>query len=245
MKLPAVTLSKFRFGQCLLGILVLLGAPGIAAAHDIDGSTLTIWLRSTGMDVEVYFARASAELLIANPGEPIAITPNNFSDYTERLQSAGPNLLLVTAANGTIVPPDSSAVSLTDETDVRYDLHYSLAAAGPYTIQGPYLFKMPPEHGGYYKVMNARGNPLQWGVIRTDAPDFSLNIPAADALANAANPAGAAGNPVPAVAVPSVAAPPASSSPLLWVLLIGCASLMIILAFRGVAQSHSSRKTPP
>jgi hypothetical protein len=152
-----------------------------AAAHGSLESTLSFFVRSTGIDVQIYMSRGSAgALLDKKPGEQVVILRENFPDFQQRLANSGSGLMTITAADGTALKVESSVASITDEDDICYRLHYPLPTALPglVTIHGNYLDKLEDGHVGGVYVLNAAGDQLGQGDIRSDSPDFVVQVPA-------------------------------------------------------------------
>jgi hypothetical protein len=237
-----------RVRHLLLVFLVAGLAPCSAGAHDIGASNATFLVRATGIDVELYMSLGSGALLIADNGEQIVIKPATFPDFSQRLQAVAPALFDLTAGDGTTLEPDSFSVSLTEQNDACYDLHYPLPAAmpGTLTIHAAYMERMAPGHVGSIYVMNTAGDRFGSGEVTADSMDVQAHLPAALALQEQP-PAG----PAQAVSAPAAAPGPSSgesrqSAPwFLWVLLGGSALLIAAAALRGAARQSAERKASP
>jgi hypothetical protein len=228
--------------EILLGGLILLVAVSSAAGHDIGTSNGTFWVRGTGIDVELYMGLNAAALLIAEPGQQVAIAPNAYSDYADRLQAVAPNLFTLTAADGSILKPDAASSALTAQADVLFELHYPLPAAlpGNLTIHCSYLDKMVDNHIGSFYVMNAVGDHLGYGEVRPDSEDVIGHLPAADALVGV-HPA----VPVPVIAAATQGPPPERPSPplMLWVILAAGVLVLTAAVRRTISRKKAERKS--
>jgi len=212
-----------------------------ARAHDIGSSNATFLVRSTGIDVELYMGLNAADLLIANNGEQVVITPDTFENFSDRLKSVAPMLYTLTAADGTALAPDSYTASISEQSDVRFDLHYPLPAAMPGTlkIHAAYIDAMVDTHLGSIYVMNAMGDRLGWGEVRADSEDVIAHLPAAGALVRAALNPNAVSVPV---AIPETSVPQQRSPWFLWALLGGSALVSVMVAVRGISRQSAERK---
>jgi hypothetical protein len=203
--------------------------PRGAFAHDIGASNATFLVRSTGIDVELFMGLNASALLIADNGQQIVITPNTFGDFSDRLQSAAADLFVVTSADGSALKPDSATVSMSEQTDCVYDLHYPLPAAMPGTlkIHAAYLDRMVENHVATIYVMNAIGDRFGLGDLRPDSQDMEAHLPSADSLTTA--------HPAP-VAVPAQpAVQMRQSAPLfLWIILAIGGITIVLAALRGI-----------
>ena len=174
-----------RARNSLLAILAVMLGQSVANAHSSLESTLSFWVRPTGIDVQIYMSRGSAAVLLEKEGEHITIVRENFSTFENRLAGYGPALLSLTGGDGATLKVESSAALLTDEDDICYRLHYPLPGGLPglLNIHGNYLGKMEDGHVGSVYVLNASNDQLGQGDIRADAADFEVDIPAIAAAA--------------------------------------------------------------
>jgi hypothetical protein len=225
----------------LVAAFALLLAQCHAWAHDIGSSNATFLVRGTGIDVELYMGLNAADLLIANNGEQVVITPDTFDNFSDRLKAVAPLLYTLTAADGTVLAPDSYTASISDQSDVRFDMHYPLPAKMPgiLKIHAAYIDAMVDTHLGSIYVMNAMGDRLGWGEVRVDSEDVIAHLPAVGALVRApANP-----NPVSVpVAIPVTSVSRQRSPWFLWVLLGGSALVSVMVAMRGISRQSAERK---
>jgi hypothetical protein len=232
---------RSRAGHFFLATLILLLGQRIAGAHDSMETTLSFWVRATGIDVRIFISRGNASMLIEKAGEHVDLMRDSFSTYQERLAVSGSGLLSLTAGDGSELKADASSASITDEDDVCYTLHYPLPKVlpGSLNIHGNYLDKMDAAHVGSIYMQNATGDQIAQGEIRADSPDFEAQLPAV---------AAAPAKPQPAtVAVP---APITSQSPRqshwgLWTIIGGGVLVVAIIAARGIAMKAVDRKTCP
>jgi hypothetical protein len=173
--------------RLLLTAIVLLWAQSGAVAHNIGESNATFYVRTTGIDVELYMGLNSAARLLGEDGQVIGMNPNNFADYSDRLAALAPDLLTLTGGDGTTLKPDAMTVSMTETTDVFYALHYPLPSPMPgvLKIHADYLDKMVDTHVGTIYVMNTVGDPFGWGTVSPDSQDLQVRLPAiADIIKN-------------------------------------------------------------
>ena len=224
--------------QLFLAALVLLLAPRAAAAHDSLESDLSVWVRATGIDVQIYMARVSAAEFLEKDGEHLTIMRDNFSEFEKRLAASAPALLSVTAGAGAALQAESSTAEITDEDDICFRLHYPLPAVlpGPLAIHGNYLRKMDEGHVGKIYVLNANGDQLGQDDFSAEYPDFEVRLPAI-AVAPAKPPT--AVNTAP---TPSIGEAPSGTRWSLWAMLGGGAVVMVLVAWRGIARQNAERK---
>jgi hypothetical protein len=229
-----------RAKRIILGIFLVLGTFRGVFAHDIGASNATFLVRATGIDVELYMGLGAGALMIAGDGQLVVITPATFADFSDRLQAAGSSLFTLTAADGTPMAPDAVNVSLSEQNDIVYDLHYPLPAAlpGVLKIHADYIDRMAEGHLGSIYVLNAVGDRLGFGEVRTGAEDVAAHLPAADSLGRAA--VSPPPPPPPPPAAP--AATPGQSSPgapwFLWAVLGGGLLLIAAAALRGISRKN-------
>ena len=221
--------------------LILLLAPHAAAAHDSLESDLSVWVRATGIDVQIYMSRVSAAMSLEKDGEHLLIMRDNFPAFEKRLAANGPALLSVTTGAGTTLKADASTASITDEDDICFRLHYPLPGVlpGPLVIHGNYLSKMEEGHVGKIYVLNTGGDQLGQGDFSAESPDFEAHLPA---IAGAPPPPRPAADTAPA----SSTAPSAQDSHWgLWAMLIGSALIIASVAVRELARQKAERHTNP
>jgi hypothetical protein len=195
-------------------------------------STLDFVVRPTGIDVQMYLACDSADILVANENERVAIDRDNFGDYESRLATIAPTLLLVTQADGTVLTADASSATFTDEGDTCFHLHYPLPAVlpGALAIHGNYLSKMDLDHNGEISVLNAAGEQLGQGTIRDESPDYRVQLPAVGAPRQPAT-------------VAAAAAPSSSDFHWgLWAVLGGTVLVISVIALRAMAKANVEGK---
>jgi hypothetical protein len=167
------------------------------------------------------------------------MTPNTFPDYSDSLRSVGLDLFTVTGGDGAVLKPDAMTVSMTETTDVLFNLHYPLPSPMPgvLKIHAGYLDKMVDTHIGTIYVMNDVGDQFGWGTVSPDSQDLQVRLPAVADLIKTSAPA--------TVAAPL---PPADSRRgakwLLWGLLGGSAVIVAAAVLRGIAGQKDQRKTP-
>jgi len=224
--------------RLLLVALVLICVPRCAGAHNIGESNATFYVRTTGLDVELYMGMVSGCRLIADEGQIIQMTPNNFTDFSDRLQAVAPDLFTITGGDGTTLKPDAMTVSMTETTDVFYTLHYPLPSPMPgvLKIHADYLDKMVDTHMGTIYVMNTVGDQFGWGTVSPDSEDLQIRLPAVADLIKTNAPASV-------VAAPLTAESPHRVRWLLWGLLGGGALIVAAAALRGIAGQREERKT--
>jgi hypothetical protein len=221
-----------------LAVFMLLVAQAGAMAHDIGESNATFYVRSTGIDVTLFMGLNSAALLIPSEGQAISITLDTFDKYSDRLQAAAPDLLTLTGGDGTTLKPDSMAVSMTEEFDVLYNLHYPLPAPlpGVLKIHAGYLTKMVETHVGTFYVMNAAGEQFGWAEVRPDSQDLEVRLPAMNNVSGTQQPASIA------------AAKPATEVHggerwVLWAMIGGGVAALVLAALRAIARKNKARGT--
>jgi hypothetical protein len=220
-----------------LAILAILLVQRVAAGHSSLESTLSFWVRPTGIDAQIYMSRGSAAVLLEKQRENLTIVRENFAEFQQRLAANGPALLVLTDQGQTALAPDASAASITDEDDICYRLHYPLPKAlpGSLTIHGNYLARMEDGHVGSIYVLNATDDQLGQGEIGADSPDFEVQLPAVSGIHVEPHVASAA-------AAGSTSESPRSSRLGLWAAL-GAGFLFIVsVAWRGIARGNASRK---
>ena len=228
-----------RAGHFLMVAVILLAGQRVAGAHDSLESTLSFWVRTTGIDVRIFISRGNASTLIEKAGEHVDLMRDNFSAYQERLAASGSGLLSLTAGDGSMLKADASSASITDEDDICYTLHYPLPKVlpGSLNIHGNYLDKMDAGHVGSIYMLNGTGDQIAQGDLRVESPDFDANLPAVTA---------AVGKPQPAAR--TAAAPATGESEKdprwgLWTIFGGGVMLIAIIALRGIARRNAGRKT--
>ena len=233
----------------LLPLLILALLPHTARAHDVLSSTLNIWVRPSGMDAELYMARAAAGMLIPKDNQPTAISPENLS----ALKSVAPQTFQLTAEDGTLLTPDSASVSVTEENDILFNLHFPLPAAMPGTlkIHATYLTQMAEGHVGNAFVMNAKGDDFGFGEIRPESPDLLAHLPAATALPLPATPPASATTTAPSapvsLAVDVWVTPGTPISGWIWLLLAAggvFAALCVLLLVLLLTKKSPAKKGP-
>lgn len=219
--------------------LLLLFAQRAATAHSSLESTASIWVRSTGIEVQLYMSRASAAVLLEKDGEHITIVRDNFPTFERRLAANGPTLLALTASDGAALQADAAAASLTDEDDICYNLHYPLPGVlpGPLRIRTTYLHKLDEGHLVNIYVLNAANDQLGQGDISAETPDFEVHLPALVGVTPKSPPA--------AATAPSIGESTQGSRWGLWAMLGGSALVIAIVAVRGIAVQNAARKTNP
>jgi len=222
--------------RLLLAFLVLLCLQCGAEAHNIGESSATFYVRATGLDVELYMGMPSGCRLIADEGQIIQMTPNNFTDFSDRLQEVAPDLFTLIGGDGTTLKPDAMNVSRTETTDVFYTLHYPLPAPMPgiLRIRAAYLDKMVETHTATIYVMNAVGDPFGLGTLSPDSQDMQVSLPAVGDLIKTNAPATA-------ITVPPGAGARHGGRWVLWGLLGGSA-LIVGTAWRAIARQREERK---
>ncbi len=168
-----------------LAMGVMLGAVGVAQAHDSLQSTESIWVRPTGVQVDIYMSPISADVLVEKKGEAVIITADNFSEYAGRLAEVGTGLLSVSAQDEIGMRADASSASMTEEQDICFSLHYPLPAEGlrELKIHGNYLGKMEEGHMGTAYVLDGGNNLLGGGQIGADTPELDLKFAEVRAVA--------------------------------------------------------------
>jgi hypothetical protein len=237
--------------RLLIATVALLAAPCGASAHDVGESNATFFIRPTGIDVELYMGLNAGAILIADGGQFVVITPNTFPDYSDRLQVVASGLFILSGGDGATLQPDAMTVSMTEQTDVLYNLHFPLPTPMPgvLKIRAAYLDKMVETHIGTIYVMNTVGDEYGRGTVTPDSEEIEVRLPGADALVTARSkaPTGAAGAAAtaPAVgAIPGVAAAQVRSGApwFLWATVGGTALIIALVAYRGIARQNMDRK---
>ena len=162
------------------GLALLLSAVvGSSAlhAHDIYSSWTDAIVRHDRLELTLTLARAAAVRLIdeAQPLPPI--TPENFSSYEPKLKAAGPELFEITAADKR-VSLKSTAVTISGDADITFQLIFAAPAAGVLKFGVRYLFRLVDGHIGTLVVSDAAGKDLGWSPVSVDQPTFEVRVPA-------------------------------------------------------------------
>ena len=223
--------------RLLLATIVLLLVSSSVVAHDVSESNADFYVRPTGIDVELHMALSSAALLLSTPDQAVSISIDTYDNYSARLQAVAPSLLTLTGGDGTTLKPDATAVTMTEEYDVLFTLHYPLPVPMPgnLRIHPDYLARMIASHVGTFYVVDGFGGTFGWAQMAPDSQDLDVRLPAVTDLGRARPAASIA-------ATQTVAQSPGGVRWLPWAI-SGGALVLVLLAVRVFARGNKAKGT--
>ena len=157
-----------------VALCVVISVP--LGAHDIYTSWTEATLHPDRLELTVTLARASASRLISTERTMPAVTPENFEELAPKLKAVAAGLFFITMAEKPL-KLTSSAVKISGDSDVSFQLVYPRPPAGLLRFGAAYLFQLVDGHVGTLVVTDPAGKDLGWSPVNVDQPVFEVRIP--------------------------------------------------------------------
>ncbi len=173
---------RAHFPRAVFLLASLLPA-AVALAHDPFSSAAHATVDATGIQLDVTMALSATGDLF--PAPPPVIDEEHFQKILPQLRQRAGELFRLTAGR-TPLTTDRIDVSLTEENDVDFHLHYARANGSPLVFRAAYLAKMPVDHVATLSVTDSAGHNLGWDYL--DAANPALAVPVPTALPSSVTP---------------------------------------------------------
>ena len=155
-------------------LLATLLPAGVALAHDPFASTINAVVDDTGVQLEVRMTLSATVDLF--PGKPPVVAEETFPVILPQLKQIAVGLVQI-SSGATPLVADRIEVSLTEENDAAFHVHYARVAGNSLLFRAAYLAKMPAEHVATLYVSDPAGNNLNWNYLDAASPALSVTVP--------------------------------------------------------------------